>query len=85
MLSAINWVFRRQVKINDEHSDRISKLERVTLTKEDITQVEQKFDGRLDKLDTTITGGFKEVQRTLDAAHRRVDDIYRDIPKRTER
>ena len=79
---AFSWLFKRQVATNDSHAQRIEALECDNATKSDITQVEQKFDKRLDHTDRTITDGFKEVQRTLEAAHRRVDDIYRDIPKR---
>lgn len=84
VMGAINWLFKRQVKINDEHDARLNLLETDRVTKDDITKVEAKFDHQLDMLNETIAAGFTENQRTLDAAHRRVDDIYRDMSKRPE-
>jgi len=82
VLTGLRWMFNRQVATNDEHAARIAHLERENVTKDDITQVERKVDARLDAISSTIAEGFKENQRTLDAAHRRVDDIYRDMNKR---
>jgi hypothetical protein len=82
IMGAINWLFKRQIKINDEYQVRITELEVSSLQKADLDKVEQRSAERFDKLDNTITEGFKEAQRTLGAAHKRIDDIYRDIPKR---
>ena len=77
-----SYLFKSQVATNKEHVDRITELEKEQVTKEDLTQVEGKMETRLDRLDTTIIDGFKEISRNHAAIHRRVDDIYRDIPKR---
>lgn len=82
MSGVFSWLFKRQVATNDEHDKRLSTLERDVATSEDITQIETKVEHRLDRVDQTLAEGFKEIARTQDATHRRIDELYRDIPKR---
>lgn len=73
------WLFRRQVERIDDHESRVQLLERTTLGKDDLTQMET-------RLSRTITQGHEAIQReigqvrqTADKAHERIDGI-RDKP-----
>jgi len=71
----VSYLYKRQVNRIDDHDERIADLERTALTKVDLQDAET-------RLATAIVSGNTETQRLLSAAHRRIDELYRDIPGR---
>jgi len=70
IIGLVTWMFKRQVKRIDLHDGRLNDLERESLSKADLAALE-----------STIVRGNAEIQRTLGSAHKRIDELYRDIPK----
>lgn len=74
VLGPMRYVFTRHIKRIDGHDERLLELEKESVT-------ESKFDETIRRFERTMLESSTKNENAIQAVHRRLDELYRDIPR----
>lgn len=76
----LTWAGKRQISRIDEHDNRLDKLDKGTVTRDDLTQTEVRITEAIRASSAHLAERLGDVKATADKAHERIDTL-RDAAK----